>query len=945
MHLNSLLLFLNLGALVKCAAVGDWCYSGCYHSPQNWADLSHFCGGQRQSPVDVVAGDVKTDLRLLNFAFVNFSSPHVIKSIVNNGHTVKCMLEPDEVEVSEGGLNGTYSALQLHFHWGDEHHPGSEHTVDGYRYPMEMHIVSLKKGLSVENAKNDSEGIAVLAFFINGRDDGETSGPWSELTSYLTNVHDTAVAMNHNISIDDLIGNVDRTKFYRYMGSLTTPDCSEAVVWTVFQEPINVHSSLVKHFPVKTGLTNVHRTIQPLNGRSVFASSATLLPPGHSWCYEEGACEYSPSQWPTLPHSYCGGEDQSPVDIETQAAVLDENLDAFSFTKFDDKNAIMYITNTGHSVKCVLKEDLLEVSGGGLQYDYSTLQFHFHWGSKDTDGSEHKVDSKRYPMEMHIVNKRKDLTLEEALETKNGLAVLGFFIEPKASDNTSSKQTNPTSDMEVWKILTSYISAVINISSEVNFTDEISIDDLLGDVNRVEYYRYTGSLTTPSCNEAVVWTVFKESVKVDEDLMMLFPAYAGYENVYRPTQSLHNRIVYTTSAASNAPDLFALRLLLACLWAFSYTLRMRDKTSAETTSWTETDTESALPIPGHFLRHGGGVRPVTGWAERINRSVMRLGLRTQSECASKMNCLGTLLILCVLVPGAHFADGSIAWCYHLPTCNDANWATIATRFCNGTRQSPINIVSRSVQTDSNLNAFTLNNFSSPLSMVTITNTGKTVKVDIQGVGISGGGLSENYDTLQFHLHWGSGASLPGSEHTVDGKRYPIELHIVNSKSSYNRNTTLAVADPEGLAALGFFIEEMAGDTSGQPAGWQTLSSYLAQIPNSGDKVSMSTGVSLNDLVPGVDTSRYYRYLGSLTTPSCNEAVVWTVFKDTVKVSRDVIDRFSSMLRVTNSSSPFIINNYRNLQPGLRVTTQPNSSTCKTCYSLGLMFLSILLGRT
>lgn len=50
-------------------------------------------------------------------------------------------------------------------------------------------------------------------------------------------------------------------------------------------------------------------------------------------------------------------------------------------------------------------------------------------------------------------------------------------------------------------------------------TDEISIDDLLGSVNRKEFYRYNGSLTTPQCNEAVVWTVFKESVKVDKNLV------------------------------------------------------------------------------------------------------------------------------------------------------------------------------------------------------------------------------------------------------------------------------------------------------------------------------------------------------------------------------------------------------------------------------------------
>lgn len=101
-----------------------------------------------------------------------------------------------------------------------------------------------------------------------------------------------------------------------------------------------------------------------------------------------------------------------------------------------------------------------------------------------------------------------------------------------------------------------------------------------------------------------------------------------------------------------------------------------------------------------------------------------------------------------------------------------------------------------------------------------------------GIQISGGGLTEAYDSLQFHLHWGNGSSGPGSEHTVDGKRYAMEvkshtslwaitststnsalnifvflqLHIVNSKSSYNGNTTLATEDSTGLAALGFFIE-------------------------------------------------------------------------------------------------------------------------------------------
>lgn len=55
--------------------------------------------------------------------------------------------------------------------------------------------------------------------------------------------------------------------------------------------------------------------------------------------------------------------------------------------------------------------------------------------------------------------------------------------------------------------------------SAVDVKANLSIDDLLGNVNRAAYYRYNGSLTTPSCNEAVVWTVFEESVKVDQNLV------------------------------------------------------------------------------------------------------------------------------------------------------------------------------------------------------------------------------------------------------------------------------------------------------------------------------------------------------------------------------------------------------------------------------------------
>ncbi|XP_042081963.1 carbonic anhydrase 4 [Haplochromis burtoni] len=301
-------------------------------------------------------------------------------------------------------------------------------------------------------------------------------------------------------------------------------------------------------------------------------------------------------------------------------------------------------------------------------------------------------------------------------------------------------------------------------------------------------------------------------------------------------------------------------------------------------------------------------------------------------------------VVCVL-PTAHCASDSIAWCYHLPSCNDTTWPRISLQYCSGSRQSPINIVSASATPNEKLTEFTFFKYDNTSAMTSIENTGDTVKVTLKsGVKISGGDLSEQYDSLQFHLHWGNGSSVPGAEHTVDGKRYPMELHIVNSKSSYNGNTSLAVKDSTGLAALGFFIEVMQGNSTGQPESWRNLTSYFMLFLSSGQKVSIAAGFSLDDLLVGVDRTKYYRYLGSLTTPACNEAVVWTVFKEPIKVSKDLIDLFSTTLHFNDSMSPLMTNVYRSLQPAQKVWTQSiKASASTTCFSLGLLLLSLTLG--
>uniref|UniRef100_A0A8C2HHM9 Carbonic anhydrase n=2 Tax=Cyprinus carpio TaxID=7962 RepID=A0A8C2HHM9_CYPCA len=301
-----------------------------------------------------------------------------------------------------------------------------------------------------------------------------------------------------------------------------------------------------------------------------------------------------------------------------------------------------------------------------------------------------------------------------------------------------------------------------------------------------------------------------------------------------------------------------------------------------------------------------------------------------------------LLVTCLvalLCPTVRSADAPVAWCYHKPECNFTTWPKIASQYCNGSQQSPINIVTASVQGNPNLTSFNLTGFDDNSTFLSIVNSGDSVVVNLddEKIKVQGGDLPGVYNTKQFHLHWGNGSSSSGSEHTVDGRQYPMELHIVSVHSKYNGNVSAALAakDSTALAVLGFFIE--GTNEVNKTISWDILTSYLTKIRNSGDQTSdIMNQITLNSLIEGVDRTKYYRYQGSLTTPSCSEAVIWTVFKDPVKVSHDFINRFSTTVLFKDANASVLnTNNFRGVQPlnGRVVTSQvtvasaaPSSST-------------------
>ncbi|XP_060768190.1 carbonic anhydrase 4-like [Neoarius graeffei] len=108
-----------------------------------WNEMTGTCGGNRQSPINIVTKKTKQDSSLTAFKFTDYDKTFNTM-LKNTGETVSLDI-PLGASVSGGNLSHTYNAFQLHFHWGNNGSSGSEHTLDGEQYPMELAAFSSLK--------------------------------------------------------------------------------------------------------------------------------------------------------------------------------------------------------------------------------------------------------------------------------------------------------------------------------------------------------------------------------------------------------------------------------------------------------------------------------------------------------------------------------------------------------------------------------------------------------------------------------------------------------------------------------------------------------------------------------------------------------------------------------------------------------------------------------
>uniref|UniRef100_A0A915PEL0 Carbonic anhydrase n=1 Tax=Setaria digitata TaxID=48799 RepID=A0A915PEL0_9BILA len=236
------------------------------NGPSTWKGICQT--GKRQSPIDIRAFEIEF-ASLAPLSFINYERTGDIV-LANNGHTVIGTGFEKWGEkrpyISGGNLNGTYYLSQFHFHWSQQNNTGSEHTIASLHYPAELHLVHIKKN-PVEDEVNT---IAVVGAFIRLDDHADSL---QNLKPHVLSIKmPETESMIPDFSANSLLP-VRKENFYRYEGSLTTPGCDEAVVWTLMADPISATPSQMQAFQqvhfASGKIGHNWRPTQPLNGRKI----------------------------------------------------------------------------------------------------------------------------------------------------------------------------------------------------------------------------------------------------------------------------------------------------------------------------------------------------------------------------------------------------------------------------------------------------------------------------------------------------------------------------------------------------------------------------------------------------------------------------------------------------------------------------------------------------
>jgi len=197
------------------------------NGPSHWGSS---CGpawavcetGRRQSPTNLVS---KRAHPRSSSTFDDSYDDSVDATVVDNHHTIVANIVEDHPEILRGPLGSNYQLLQYHYH------TPSEHTLNGRRFPLELHLV--------HQSLSDPNQYAVIGYWFLPSS-SRSSLALEQLIEAAEDVEDMHMSqVNVTLKLHNaLIPEKTSDRYYQYEGSLTTPPCTEFVSWYVMETPL-----------------------------------------------------------------------------------------------------------------------------------------------------------------------------------------------------------------------------------------------------------------------------------------------------------------------------------------------------------------------------------------------------------------------------------------------------------------------------------------------------------------------------------------------------------------------------------------------------------------------------------------------------------------------------------------------------------------------------------